>query len=74
MVVVTLGGFAEHHNKPSANIGKLLVAGWALLGAFIGVATIEAAFMAPAFKYHGVPLLIASFVRLVNKCCPQISC
>ena len=54
-----------HRDTPLREIGNILVAGWALLGAFAGVVVIEAVFMAPIIKPHGVPLLIASFVCLV---------
>ena len=60
-----LSHFLGHRNKPRTEIGNIIVAGWALLGAFVGVATIEAAFMAPTIKDHEVPLLIGSFVRFV---------
>ena len=57
--------FLGHRDGPRTEIGNILVAGWALLGAFTGVVVIEAIFMTPAIRGHGVPLLIASFVRLV---------
>ena len=57
--------FLGHRDGPRTQIGNILVAGWALLGAFIGVVVVEAVFMAPIIKSHGVPLLITSFVRLV---------
>lgn len=60
-----LSHFLGYRNRPQTEIGNILVAGWALLGAFVGVVVIEVAFMAPAVKAHGVPLLIASFVRVV---------
>ncbi|KAL9067978.1 MAG: hypothetical protein Q9161_006501 [Pseudevernia consocians] len=56
-----LSHFLGHRNTPRTEIGNIIVAGWALLGAFVGVATIEAAFMAPTIKDHEVPLLIGSF-------------
>lgn len=56
-----LSHFLGHRDRPRTEIGNVLVAGWALLGAFVGVAVIEAAFMAPAITHHGVPLLIGSF-------------
>ena len=59
-----LSHFLGHRDGPHKEIGNILVAGWALLGAFVGVAVIEAVFMVPAIKHHGVPLLVASFVRL----------
>ena len=58
-----LSHFLGHRDRPRTGIGNIIVAGWALLGAFVGVAVIEAAFMAPSIKDHGVPLLIGSFVR-----------
>ena len=57
--------FLGHRDKPRTQIGNVLVAGWALLGAFVGVVVVEAVFMAPIIKSHGVPLLITSFVRRV---------
>lgn len=54
--------FLGHRDRPRTGIGNLLVAGWALVGAFVGVVVLEAAFMASVFKDHGAPLLIASFV------------
>lgn len=58
-----LSHFLGHRDTPRRQIGNLLVAGWAFLGAFVGVIVIEATFMIPAIHDHGVPLLIASFVR-----------
>ena len=40
----------------------MLIAGWAFLGAFVGIITIEAVLMIPAIHDHGVPIVIASFV------------
>ena len=54
--------FLGHRDRPIAPIGNLLVAGWACLGAFVGVIAIEVVFMIPAIKDLGGPLLIASFV------------
>lgn len=56
-----LSHFLGHRVGPRTQIGNILVAGWALLGAFVGVVVIEAVFMAPIIQHHGVPLLIASF-------------
>lgn len=58
--------FLGHRDKPRTQIGNILVAGWALLGAFVGVVVVEAVFMAPMIKGHGVPLLITSFVSSVQ--------
>ena len=60
-----LSHFLGYRDRPQTEIGNLLVAGWALLGTFVGIVVIEASFMAPTIKAHGVPLIIASFVRLV---------
>lgn len=59
-----IANFLGSRDHPRIQIGNLLVAGWACLGAFIGVIVIEAVFMIPAIKDHGVPLLITSFVGL----------
>ena len=59
--------FLGHRDGPRTQIGNVLVAGWALVGAFVGVVVVEAVFMAPVIKSHGVPLLITSFVRLVPR-------
>ena len=57
--------FLGHRDGPGTQLGNLLVAGWALLGAFVGLVLVEAVFMVPSIRNHGVPLLIASFVRLL---------
>ena len=62
-----LSHFLGYRDKPQTEVGNILVAGWAFLGAFLGVAVMSAAFMAPAIKEHGVPLVIGSFVRLVSQ-------
>ena len=48
---------------PRKPIGNVLVAWWAFVGAFVGVIMIEAALMIPSIHEHGVPIVIASFVR-----------
>lgn len=63
--IANILGSRDH---PREQIGNLLVAAWACLGAFVGVIIIEATFMIPAIKDHGVPLLIASFVGLSMFC------
>ena len=40
----------------------MLIAGWAFFGAFVGIIAIEAVFLIPAIRDHGVPVVIASFV------------
>ncbi len=59
--------FLGHREMPRRQTGNLLVAGWAFLGAFVGVIAIEATFMIPAIHNLGGPLLIASFVRHTSK-------
>lgn len=59
-----LSHFLGYRDRPRKEIGNIRIAAWPLLGAFVRVAVIEAAFMTPVIKDHGVPLLIASFVRL----------
>ncbi len=56
--------FLGHRERPGTDIGNILVAGWALFGAFVGLVVIEAVFMLPIIKHHEAPLVIASFVRL----------
>ena len=60
----SISHFLGHRDRPRTQIGNILVAGWALLGAFAGVVGVEAVFMAPIIKSHGAPLLITSFVCL----------
>lgn len=54
--------FLGHRDRPRQPVGNLLVAAWSFLGAFVGIAVIEAVFRIPALHEHGTPLLIASFV------------
>jgi len=44
-------------------IGNVLVAWWAFIGAFIGIVIVEAVLMIPEIHNHGVPIVVASFVR-----------
>ena len=60
-----LSRFLGHSDSPRKEIGNLVVAAWAFLGAFVGLIAIEAVFMIPTIHDRGVPLLVASFV-----CCP----
>ncbi|KAK0512939.1 hypothetical protein JMJ35_004956 [Cladonia borealis] len=53
--------FLGYRDGPRQDIGNVLIAGWAFLGAFVGIITIEAVFMIPAIHDHGVPIVIASF-------------
>lgn len=62
---IPLSYFLGHRDRPRTEIGDITVAGWALLGAFVRVVVIEAAFMASVIKDLGGPVLIASFVRCV---------
>lgn len=54
--------FLGYRDDPRPEIGNVLVAGWAFLGAFVGIVVIEVVFMIPTIRNHGVPLVIASFV------------
>ena len=54
--------FLGHRDRPHAEIGNVLVACWACVGAFTGVILIEAVLMIPKIHDHGVPIVIASFV------------
>ena len=55
--------FLGYRRTPQHEIGNLLVAFWACMGAFLGVIMLEAVFMIPEIRQHGPPLIIASFVR-----------
>ena len=55
--------FLGYRSGPHHEIGNVLVAWWAFVGAFAGVAVIEAVLMIPEIQKHGVPTAIASFVR-----------
>ena len=55
--------FLGYRDKPREPIGNVLQAGWALIGAFVGILVIEAVLMIPTFKKHNIPLIIASYVR-----------
>lgn len=52
-----------HRDKPRKEIGNVLVAFWALVGAFVGVVAMSGAFMIPSIRAYNPPILIASFVR-----------
>ena len=54
--------FLGYRETPQHDIGNLLVALWACVGAFLGVIVIEGVFMIPEIRHHGPPLVIASFV------------
>ena len=55
---------ASHQDQ---EVGSLIIAFWALVGAFAGVVAIEATFQIPAIQAHHPPLLIASFVGQICK-------
>ena len=53
-----------YRETPQRDVGNLLVAFWACLGAFLDIILIEAIFRNPAIQRHHPPLIPASFVRL----------
>ena len=57
-----LSRFLGYRDGPRPEVGNVLIAGWAFVGAFVGIVAIEALFMIPAIQNHGVPLLVASSV------------
>ena len=59
-----LAHFLGHRDRPRKEVGNIIVAAWALLGAFAGIAVVAASFMIPTVKSHAPPVVIASFVRL----------
>ena len=54
--------FLGYRVAAQPEIGNVLVAAWAFLGAFIGLVVIEAVFSTPPIHRHSPPLVIASFV------------
>lgn len=56
--------FLGHRNEPCSDVGNVLIACWAFVGAFVGVIIIESFLMIPIIHDHGGPIIIASFVRL----------
>lgn len=50
------------------HVGNILVAWWALFGAFAGIVLIEAMLMIPEIQDHGAPIVIASFVGGRHHC------
>lgn len=61
-----LSHFLGYRDRPRRQVGTLIVAAWAFLGALVGVIAIEAVFMIPTIQEHGVPLIIASCVCLLT--------
>ena len=59
--------FLGYRDSKRKEIGNILVAAWSFLGAFVGILIIEVVFMIPEIHKHGVPLIVASFVRF-NSC------
>ncbi|KAG7005236.1 hypothetical protein G7Y79_00021g051030 [Physcia stellaris] len=53
--------FLGHRNEPRPDVGNVLVACWAFVGAFVGVIIIESFLMIPVIHDHGGPIIIASF-------------
>ena len=60
-----LAQFLGYRDHPRKEVGNIIVAAWALVGAFAGIAVVAASFMIPEVKKHGPPVVIASFVRLI---------
>ena len=57
--------FMGHREGPQKPIGNVLVACWAFVGVFSGLAMIEGVGMnIPSFQEHNAPLIVASFVGL----------
>ena len=54
--------FLGHRNGPYKELGNVLIAWWAFIGAFTGVIIIKAVLMIPEIHNRGVPVVIASFV------------
>ncbi|KAG8532295.1 uncharacterized protein KY384_003936 [Bacidia gigantensis] len=54
--------FLGYRETPQKELGNLLIAFWACVGAFVDVVLIESVFMIPQIRHEKPPLLIASFV------------
>lgn len=54
--------FLGYRKTPRKPVGSLLVHLWSFLGAFVGIAIVEAVFMTRYFEVRGTPVVIASFV------------
>ena len=57
-----LARFLGHRDQPRKEVGNVVVAVWALLGAFIGIAVIAASFKISEIQKHAPPVIIVSFV------------
>ena len=51
-----------YRSKPRPPIGSVMIWFGSFIGAFCGILVVEAVFHAEAFRSHGTPLIIASFV------------
>jgi len=54
--------FLGHRKKPHAPIGNVLIALWALLGAFVGLTLVGAVFRYSGLNIYHTPVLFASLV------------
>lgn len=57
-----LSRFLGYRDTPPKDLRSVVVAAWALVGAFVGVVVLEALFMIPGIRHLQSPVLITSFV------------
>lgn len=54
-----------YRTEPPQRIRNVLVWFWAFIGAFAGILVVEAAYMVPALKSEGTPIIIGSLVHFL---------
>lgn len=54
--------FLGYRNQAVKELGNVIVAAWALVGALVGIAVVAASSMIPEIQNHTPPVVIASFV------------
>ena len=59
--------FLGYRTRPEKEVGDVVVAVWALVGAFALVVVLAATFMIPEIQSHAPPIVIGSFVRMTLK-------
>lgn len=65
--------FLGYRVEPPQRIGSVLVWFWAFIGAFAGILAVETAYMIPALKSEGTPIIIGSLVRSFHSLLTQLN-
>jgi hypothetical protein len=58
--------FLGYRKEPAKPVGSIKIWFWSFIGAFAGILIIEAVFHTPGLHSHGTPIVIGSFVCLLN--------